>query len=83
MGDGHRLRQAFGFPVLGQQLPRRLGFSGGSMIARNVKVRSPYRPNPVAMTTCKLLGSDEQAGVVRVAGLDASPTSFLLPSSLP
>ncbi len=34
-------------------------------------MRSPYRPNPVAMTTCKLLGSDEETGVVKVAGIDA------------
>ena len=34
-------------------------------------MRSPYRPNPMAMTTCKLLGSDEETGVVRVSGIDA------------
>lgn len=34
-------------------------------------MRSPYRPNPIAMTTCKLLGSDEQSGVVKVLGIDA------------
>ena len=33
--------------------------------------RSPYRPNPIAMTTCKLLGVDEEQGIVRVADLDA------------
>ncbi len=33
--------------------------------------RSPIRPNPVMMTTCKLLGVDEEKGVVRVADLDA------------
>lgn len=33
--------------------------------------RSPVRPNPIAMTTCKLLGVDEAAGVVRVANIDA------------
>lgn len=33
--------------------------------------RAPYRPNPIAMTTCKLLGSDEASGVVRVAAIDA------------
>jgi len=33
--------------------------------------RSPYRPNPIAMTTCKLLGVDEEAGLVQVADIDA------------
>lgn len=33
--------------------------------------RSPYRPNPLAMTTCKLLGSDEGTGLVQVATIDA------------
>jgi tRNA-Thr(GGU) m(6)t(6)A37 methyltransferase TsaA len=33
--------------------------------------RAPYRPNPIALTTCKLLGSDEETGVVRVANIDA------------
>jgi tRNA-Thr(GGU) m(6)t(6)A37 methyltransferase TsaA len=33
--------------------------------------RSPYRPNPVGMTTCKLLGVDEEEGSVRVADIDA------------
>lgn len=33
--------------------------------------RSPYRPNPIAMTTCKLLGMDEGQGVLQVADIDA------------
>ena len=33
--------------------------------------RAPYRPNPIAMTTCKLLGVDEENGVVKVADIDA------------
>lgn len=33
--------------------------------------RAEYRPNPIAMTTCKLLEVDEQMGVVRVADIDA------------
>ena len=33
--------------------------------------RAPYRPNPIAMTTCKLLAVDEGAGVVQVADMDA------------
>jgi tRNA-Thr(GGU) m(6)t(6)A37 methyltransferase TsaA len=33
--------------------------------------RAEYRPNPIGMTTCKLLGVDEDTGVVRVADIDA------------
>jgi tRNA-Thr(GGU) m(6)t(6)A37 methyltransferase TsaA len=33
--------------------------------------RAPYRPNPIAMTTCKLLGVDEEQGLVQVADIDA------------
>jgi tRNA-Thr(GGU) m(6)t(6)A37 methyltransferase TsaA len=33
--------------------------------------RSPYRPNPIAMTTCKLLAVDEEQGRVQVADIDA------------
>ncbi len=33
--------------------------------------RSPLRPNPIAMTTCKLLGVDEDNGSVRIADIDA------------
>ena len=33
--------------------------------------RSPYRPNPIAMTTCKLLDVDEENGIVRIADIDA------------
>jgi len=33
--------------------------------------RSPVRPNPILMTTCKLLSVDESQGMVRVADLDA------------
>jgi tRNA-Thr(GGU) m(6)t(6)A37 methyltransferase TsaA len=33
--------------------------------------RAPYRPNPINMTTCKLLGSDEEMGVVQVEKIDA------------
>ncbi|HSJ57490.1 MAG TPA: tRNA (N6-threonylcarbamoyladenosine(37)-N6)-methyltransferase TrmO [Anaerolineae bacterium] len=33
--------------------------------------RAPYRPNPVAITTCRLLGLDQERGVLRVAGIDA------------
>ena len=33
--------------------------------------RAPYRPNPIAMTTCKLLAMDEEAGTLQVADIDA------------
>ena len=33
--------------------------------------RSPQRPNPIGMTTCKLLGVDLQAGVARIVNIDA------------
>jgi tRNA-Thr(GGU) m(6)t(6)A37 methyltransferase TsaA len=33
--------------------------------------RSEYRPNPIALTTCKLLSVDEANGIVHVANIDA------------
>ena len=33
--------------------------------------RAEYRPNLIAMTTCKLLAVDEEEGVVQVAKIDA------------
>jgi tRNA-Thr(GGU) m(6)t(6)A37 methyltransferase TsaA len=33
--------------------------------------RAEYRPNPIAMTTCKILGVDEKNGIIRVADIDA------------
>jgi tRNA-Thr(GGU) m(6)t(6)A37 methyltransferase TsaA len=33
--------------------------------------RSPFRPNPIMMTTCKLLGIDEAQGSLKVADIDA------------
>ncbi len=33
--------------------------------------RSPIRPNPIGMTTCKLLGVDEAKGIIRIANIDA------------
>ncbi len=33
--------------------------------------RAPYRPNPIAMTTCKILSMDEGAGVMTVTDIDA------------
>ncbi|MBN1248792.1 MAG: SAM-dependent methyltransferase, partial [Anaerolineae bacterium] len=33
--------------------------------------RAPYRPNPIAMTTCKILAMDEIRGTLTVADIDA------------
>ena len=33
--------------------------------------RAEYRPNPIAMTTCKLLAVDKDRGVVQVTNIDA------------
>lgn len=37
--------------------------------------RSPARPNPLAVSVCRLLSVDEGAGVIEVAGLDAEEGS--------
>ena len=33
--------------------------------------RAEYRPNPIAITTCKMLCIDEHAGVIQIADIDA------------
>jgi tRNA-Thr(GGU) m(6)t(6)A37 methyltransferase TsaA len=33
--------------------------------------RAEYRPNPISMTTCKLLEVDEEKGIVHIADIDA------------
>jgi tRNA-Thr(GGU) m(6)t(6)A37 methyltransferase TsaA len=33
--------------------------------------RSPYRPNPISMTTCKILEMDEGRGLLRIGDIDA------------
>ncbi len=33
--------------------------------------RAEYRPNPIAITTCKMLSLDEQEGIIQVADIDA------------
>lgn len=33
--------------------------------------RSPFRPNPIMMTTCKLLGMEKEQGTLKVADIDA------------
>ncbi|MBN1797525.1 MAG: SAM-dependent methyltransferase [Spirochaetales bacterium] len=33
--------------------------------------RSPVRPNPIAVTTCKIEGIDEKKGIMRITNIDA------------
>ena len=33
--------------------------------------RAEYRPNPVAITTCRILAIDQDKGLLQLAGLDA------------
>lgn len=33
--------------------------------------RSPIRPNPIMMTTCKMLAVDQESGIARIADIDA------------
>jgi tRNA-Thr(GGU) m(6)t(6)A37 methyltransferase TsaA len=33
--------------------------------------RVEYRPNPIGVTICKMLGVDEETGIVKVANIDA------------
>lgn len=33
--------------------------------------RAEYRPNPIAMTTCKILEADEKNGTLQIADIDA------------
>ncbi|MEA4909593.1 MAG: SAM-dependent methyltransferase [Chloroflexi bacterium] len=40
--------------------------------------RAEYRPNPIAMTVCKLDSLDEQAGILKVANIDALDGSLIL-----
>ena len=40
--------------------------------------RAEYRPNPIAVTTCKILAVDEDNGVVQVANIDAYDGTPLL-----
>ena len=40
--------------------------------------RAEYRPNPIAVTTCKILAIDEENGVVQVANIDAYDGTPLL-----
>jgi tRNA-Thr(GGU) m(6)t(6)A37 methyltransferase TsaA len=40
--------------------------------------RSEYRPNPIAITTCKILGVDHERGRVQIAAIDAFDDTPLL-----
>ncbi len=40
--------------------------------------RSPARPNPIALTAVPVLGIDEEAGLVRIAYIDAEPDTPVL-----
>lgn len=40
--------------------------------------RAEYRPNPVALTPCRILNVDEKRGIVRVQNIDAVDGSPLL-----
>jgi len=33
--------------------------------------RAEYRPNPIAITTCRMLTIDEPAGIIQIANIDA------------
>ena len=40
--------------------------------------RSPIRPNPISISTCKLLEVDQENGIVRIADIDAMDETPLL-----
>ncbi len=40
--------------------------------------RAPYRPNPLVMTTCKILKVDEENGVVYIKNIDALDGTSIL-----
>ncbi len=40
--------------------------------------RSPARPNPIALTAVPVLGIDDEAGLVRIAYIDAEPDTPVL-----
>ena len=50
----------------------------GEQLTGVFATRAPYRPNPIAMTTCKLLGVDEESGLVKVADMDAFDGTLLV-----
>lgn len=40
--------------------------------------RAPHRPNPIVMTTCKILSVDETSGIVKIAEIDAMDGSPII-----
>lgn len=40
-------------------------------IAGVFATRSEYRPNPIALTTCRIVDVDEKEGIVEISGIDA------------
>ncbi len=59
--------------ILTTDLPYASGVRAGVFACR-----SPYRPNPIAMTICPMFGLDEQAGDILVPWIDAVDGSPLL-----
>ena len=59
--------------IMQTELPYAPGVKAGVFACR-----AEYRPNPIATTTCKLLDVDLEAGVVRIAAIDAFTGSPLL-----
>jgi len=59
--------------ILQTELPYAPGVTAGVF-----SCRCEYRPNPIATTVCKLLDLDIDAGVVRIAAIDAFDESPLL-----
>lgn len=43
----------------------------GGIVTGVFATRAEYRPNPIALTTCKIVEVDENAGTVQVANIDA------------
>lgn len=52
--------------MLQTELPYAPGVTAGVF-----SCRSEYRPNPIAITTCKLTGLDDESGKVAIANIDA------------
>ncbi|MHA2429243.1 MAG: TrmO family methyltransferase domain-containing protein [Candidatus Hermodarchaeia archaeon] len=59
--------------IMQTELPYALGTTAGVFACR-----AEYRPNPIAMTVCKVLAVDEQQGTVTLAKIDAFDGSPVL-----
>lgn len=62
-----------GRAILTTELPYAPGVTAGVF-----SCRAEYRPNPIAVTTCRLTGVDREAGRVDIAAIDAYDGSPLL-----